>query len=335
MKKNRELAIIQKVERLFGPQTVKLKNLSIGIGDDCAAFRPPPGKEVLVTTDSLVENVHFRQAGLDSRLLGIKTAMVNLSDIASMGGTPKYALLSIILPGHLEERCINQFLAGFRFALDKYNCGVIGGNVSSGKEASFTVTAIGEVDKRLTLKRNGARAGEHIFITGTPGDSALGFEVLNRRGKTLTKDEKYLARRHMAPTARVEWGQIIAKERLASAMIDVSDGVGLDLERMMKASSARAEVFLDRFPMSAPARRLLEKQGPGLWQKILSGGEDYELIFTVPQGRLKKTARLIREKRLTATCIGQVLNGKPGVAFFDGMGRKVELKNKGYLHGSI
>lgn len=313
----------------------KSRALILGVGDDCAAVKPARGKVTLVTTDTLTEGVHFARKMAPARLLGGKSASVNLSDIAAMGGQPKYALLSPCFPRGLEREWIKDFLEGFHETLKRYGCILIGGNVSSAKDwISVTVTVLGQIAENRIVKRDGARPGDLIYVTGTPGDSAMGLDLLLSGRKPLSKPEKYLVSRHLSPTPRVEWGGLIAGKRLASAMIDVSDGLALDLLRLVEASRAGANVSLDSIPLSSPTAKALAHMKPDDgWRRILNGGEDYELLFTVHPKKKGLLKKLIAEGEIVASQIGHVTESpKPKIKFSYSSGQVLEISEYGYVH---
>jgi thiamine-monophosphate kinase len=313
----------------------KSRDLILGIGDDCAAVKPARGKIMLVTADTLAEGVHFSRESAPPRALGGKCAAVNLSDIAAMGGQPRYALLSPCFPQGLEFKWIKAFLAGFHETLAQRRCILIGGNVSSAKDwISVTVTVMGQIAEKRIVKRDGAKPGDLIYITGTPGDSALGLDLLLSGRRPLGKTEKYLVSRHLSPTPRVEWGMLIAEKGLASAMIDVSDGLALDLVRLVEASKVGADVSLDTIPLSVPATKMLAGMGQdGGWRRILTGGEDYELLFTVHPKKEARLKKLIGSGKIVASRIGHVNDGaKPKIKFSYSSGRALKISQYGYVH---
>ncbi len=313
----------------------KSRGIILGIGDDCAAIRPARGRITLVTTDTLTEGVHFSRELAPAKLLGGKSAAVNLSDIASMGGEPKYALLSPCFPKGLDRKWIKDFLKGFHETLKRYGCILIGGNVSSARDwISVTVTVLGQIAENRIVKRDGAKPGDLIYITGTPGDSAMGLDLLLSGRKPLNKAEKYLVSRHLSPTPRVEWGRLIAEKGLASAMIDVSDGLALDLLRLVEASKVCANVSLDSIPISLPTAKMMAAMNENdAWRRVLTGGEDYELLFTVPpkkEGLLKK---LIGTGKIVASQIGCVTDSpKSKIRFSYSSGRVLKVSEYGYVH---
>lgn len=325
-----ELEFISLVEREFGKGGGK--NVLLGIGDDCASVSPAPGHETLLTTDTLCEGVHFRTAWTTPRQLGHKSVCVSLSDIAAMGGRPRSLLLSAILTGREDRKWIAVYVRGVAEAAKKWGAAVVGGNVALGKSLSFTVTAVGEVRKGLRVDRSGAKPGDHLFVTGSPGDSALGLELLKKKRDSYTAAEKKLIARHNAPTPRVEWGPALAEARIATAMIDISDGVALDLTRLARASGVAAEVDLAEFPLSNAAKGIVAKKGARAWRAVLGGGEDYELMFTVPEKKLGALSRLRKNGKIRAARIGMIVKGKPGIMVPGPSGEGLEIGRPGWLH---
>ncbi|VAX25322.1 Thiamine-monophosphate kinase [hydrothermal vent metagenome] len=324
--------LIRRIERLF---TKESKGLLVGIGDDCAIFRPKKGYDLLATTDTLTEGVHFKRSLTTPKLLGGKSAEVNLSDIAAMGALPKYLLLSISFTSAIDDKWMKDFLGGFRKSIEAHDCVLIGGNVSASGELSFTVTAIGEAPRGEKGTRNGARPGDYIFITGTPGDSALGLDILLKKKKPYTRAETRLVMRHNLPTARVKWGRQLVSGKFISAMIDISDGVALDLSRLLEASGHGASIDLALFPLSREALGIVSETGQKGWEKILGGGEDYELLFTVRPNKAHAVRRLIDSGKIVAACIGRVMpkvSGGAPITITGPGGLPFGLKKAGWLH---
>ena len=295
MRRMGEAELISAIKKLFGK---KPPGVTIGIGDDCAAISPKKGFELLVTTDTLTENVHFKRRWATAEKIGYKTAAVNLSDIAAMGGTPRYLFLSLSLTNDVTDQWIMAFLRGFKKAISPYGCNVVGGNISQADTLSFTVTAIGEAAKGKLITRSGARAGDILYVTGTPGDAAFGLDILSGAIDGVV-GKKSLIARHLIPTPRVEWGIKLSGKKLASAMIDISDGVAIDLERVCEASGVGAVVELAKFPLSPAASRIVKQAGQKGWERVLSGGEDYELLFAVrPKNRESRSTGLLQKAKL-------------------------------------
>lgn len=261
--------------------------LPLGIGDDCAAARVPPGELLLTTTDLLIEQVHFRRDWTTPRELGRKSVAVNVSDIAAMGGTPRQLFLGIGVPADFPLTEIEDFLQGVLAAAAEYGATLAGGDTCRSPGPLFiSVTAQGSVPPQQLLTRSGARPGDAIYVSGTLGDSALALRQL-QAGRVPIPE---LARRHHDPRARVELGRQLAAGQLASAMIDLSDGLLGDLGHILAASGVGASLQPGLLPRSAALSQALpdaEQQ-----ELALTGGEDYELLFTVPAAQQAAVAAL-------------------------------------------
>ncbi|VAX20594.1 Thiamine-monophosphate kinase [hydrothermal vent metagenome] len=325
----KEIDLINLIEKMFDEPA---PGLALGIGDDCAAIRPKAGFETLITTDTMVEGTHFKRESTTPDSLGRKSVCVSLSDISAMGGCPKFLLLSINISKDVDKRWIVKYLRGFKAMTKRYDCQLIGGNITRSRNLSLTVTALGEVSKGFRIDRSGARTGDLVYVTGSPGDSALGLDLLNRRKLSYTKQERRLIVRHQKPEARVEWGQILSSGRIASSMIDISDGVAIDLKRVLKASCVGAVVELSRFPLSTEAKKIIKANGAKAWRRILSGGEDYELLFTAPPAKLKTLDRLIKSGAIKAVRIGGIVKGKGHLTIIKPEGGELKIKKEGWLH---
>ncbi len=325
-----EREIVQWIKKHFNQDD---DDLSIGIGDDCASFNTRKGHQTLVSTDTLVENTHFELNWAKPGNLGEKSAAVSLSDIAAMGGQPRYALLNLNLTSSVDKRWIKAYLKGFKNALATCKCVLIGGNVTIAPAGlGFTVTAIGEVKPEHCVTRAGAKPGDAVYVTGTPGDSALGLDLLREKRRSYSTAERKLISRHDSPKPRIGWGQLLASKKIASAMIDISDGVAMDLERVLTTSKVRATIELDRFPLSKESAAIVAKKGETAWRRILGGGEDYELLFTVPPSKQASLDRLIQSGRITATRIGATSKGAPSLRILDHQEADLDIDNYGWTH---
>jgi len=260
----------------------------LGIGDDAAILRLAPGFDVVQTTDALVEQVHFLP-GSPARSLGHRALAVNLSDLAAMGASPAWALLSLTLPA-IDEHWLAEFAAGFGTLAREHGVALVGGNLSRGP-LTATVLLSGQVPEGTALRRSGGRAGDEVWVSGTLGDSALGRpRTPGTSGapgaqEASAADAAWLRARHEFPTPRVALGA--ALRGVASACIDLSDGLLADLPRLAEASGCGAELDIECLPLSAAARRA---GGVEAWREALAGGEDYELCFTAPPGRAAEVA---------------------------------------------
>jgi thiamine-monophosphate kinase len=304
--------------------------LATGIGDDAAVFRVKAGHECLVSTDLLIEGVHFDLSYTGPKDLGFKALAANLSDIAAMGGEPLLYFVSIAAPGEMDFRDFKRIFAGMEEAAGRAR--LAGGDTCNTPGPLFiSVSVIGQVEKGRAVKRSGARPGDGIWVTGTLGDSAAGLEILKagaaRRHPSI---EKYLISRHLRPEARVEAGRLLGKSGIASSMIDISDGLSSDLRHITKASGAGAVIFEEKLPIS---RELAAYAGRERALKLsLSGGEDYELLFTARgSGRERALSALGERAGVTFTKIGEVLKGDRAYLELEDGIRKA-LKPEGYEH---
>jgi thiamine-monophosphate kinase len=293
-----ERRVISRIRRAFSePRT----DILIGIGDDAALVKTPGS--LLLTTDILVEDEDFRRAVHPPRLLGRKALNVNLSDIAAMGGRPLHALVGMAIPGDLEESWLRKFMAGFRSAAREAKVALVGGDLSRADQVMISVTVTGEAMSPVT--RSGARPGDWIFVSGTLGDAAQGFRLVEEGGlKAKGRGVRPLIRAFLDPVPRLELGALLARRKLASAMIDISDGLSVDLAHICEESGVGAEIDASRVPIS-PALRRFSKDPLA---RALNGGEDFELLFSVRPAKLATVRKL--SSRFKLTMIGRVTAGK-------------------------
>lgn len=325
-----EFNLIEKISAAFDGED---KDLLIGIGDDCAAYGKG-GKEIsLVTSDMLVEGIHFDLDFTSPYYLGAKSVAVNISDIAAMGGTPRWFLLSLALPGHIDVGFVEDFCAGASQVAKKYAVKLIGGDtVASPDNIIISITLMGEENGAELVKRNGALEGDQIFVTGTVGDSAAGLQLLKRGTSRDSENKNHveLIMKHIAPIPRVKESGFIALRKLATAMIDISDGLLKDLTHICGDSGVMGKVWLDRVPLSDSYRETAQELALGS-EFPLTGGEDYELLFTVPLEKVEALDLLEKEFSCKVTHIGEIAPGE-GVALYDSHNNKVELSSYGYEH---
>jgi thiamine-monophosphate kinase len=319
-----ELSLLEMIRKRFSG---KSGGLILGIGDDAAVIRP--GKLALVTTDMMVEGVHFDLSWTTPFQLGFKLISVNVSDIFAMGGTPRYVLLNFAGPESCTLRFFEQFLCGIESALKTYSIALVGGDISASDRIMLSVTAIGSAER--VVKRRGARPGDRIYVSGTLGDAACGLEVLRKIGRTVDLEKGIrrrfpftwdtvapLLRRHLMPIAR----DPSAIRGMATAMIDVSDGLLIDLGRLCRESNVGAKIRVQDIPVSDAMKKVaacLDLSDVGL---ALSGGEDYELLFTASPKR-----------KIDAVCIGEIT--RAGVTVVDAHGKRMRMPEKGYQHFSV
>lgn len=289
-------------------------SVRVGIGDDGAVLTTPgPGNELVAATDTLIEGVHFPE-NVDSWSVGWRAVMVNLSDFAAMGADPRWMTLALSLP-EANAAWLDGFASGLFEAAAGDGVQLVGGDTTRGKSLVISIQVLGEVPEGEAILRSTARPGDRIYVTGTPGDAAAGLDEFDQPDAS----ERF-RRRFLEPTARVAYGRRL--RGLASAAIDLSDGLHADLGRLLAASGLGAVLQLDRLPLSAD----LAARYPRAQQLrfALSGGDDYELLFTAVGDRVPQST----EHRVTD--IGRIVEGT-GIECRDG-GKSVAYTDDGYLH---
>lgn len=280
----------------------------LGVGDDCAILSRRRA-DTLFTIDSLVENVHFDLRWCPPRPLGARALAVNLSDIAAMGGRPTACVVNLGVREGITSRTLERIYSGLREAAREASTDIVGGNITRASELSITIALLGEVGGGV-MRRDTARPGDEIFVTGTLGDAALGWRILASKlkavgnAKTDRAARKYLVERFLNPHARLYAGQRLAALRPAPAAIDVSDGFMQDLGHILERSGVGAEIDASRLPISPAYRALMS----GDLEHALTGGEDYELIFCVKPGHSE--TELSRRLRVGVRQIGTIVRGQ-------------------------
>lgn len=314
-----EFELIDHIRRAFDDG--RGAGVEIGIGDD-AAVLDLGGARVVLTTDAQVERVHFDRRWSTLTEIGSRCVDVNVSDLAAMGATPRALLLSIaMLPGDADASI--EIVLGFAARARAFGCAVVGGNISRASELSLTVTAVGALAPgRAPIVRSGARRGDLVFVTGPIGAAALGLELL-RAGHDAGPDGAAALARLRTPTARVDVG--LALHGVASAAIDVSDGLVQDLGHVARASGVAIEVRLDAVPTIPQHAALAGRVGADPIALVASGGEDYELAFTAPPERRAEAMAMGAKE------IGSVVSGD-GVRLLDASGALLPLVRAGFEH---
>jgi thiamine-monophosphate kinase len=331
----------ERIERFFAPLA---GSGALGLKDDAALLDPIPGRRFVLTADAIVAGVHYLPDDPPD-LVARKLLRVNLSDLAAMGATPEGYLLTTALPPDHGADWLERFAAGL--AADQAEFGIVllgGDSVATPGPATFSLTAVGSVEVGRELRRGGARPGDHIYVSGTLGDGALGLRAL--RGElppSLGRGERdALADRYRLPRPRLALGRGLAGDPatapLAHAAMDISDGLVADLAHICAASGVAATVRADRLPLSPAARAAVEAD-PALLALPLAGGDDYELLFTAPPAAAAALAVLAAELDLPLTRIGEIpASGPPhaatdrAVRVVDGGGHELSLSQQGYRH---
>lgn len=296
------------------------QDVVLGVGDDAALLRVPAGQELVVCVDTLVAGVHF-PVDTPAEAVGYKSLAVNLSDLAAMGATPAWATLALTLP-EADEAWVEDFSAGFHRLASRFAVDLVGGDTTRGP-LSVTVQVMGLVPRGQALRRAGARVGEGIYVTGTLGDAALGLRHWAERGQGDAHRDR-LVERLTHPDPRIEAG--LALRGQARCAIDISDGLLADLGHVLEASGVGATLQLSEVPLSEAFRAVCGDTPD--WSLALAGGDDYELLFTLPEG----VAGLLRTCVPTAFMRIGTIDAEPGLRVLDADGRPYSLPKPGYQH---
>ena len=296
----------------------------LGIGDDCAVFSQPPGTRGLITTDTLVEETHFHLKWTDLFSLGRKSLNVNISDIAAMGGLPLFYTLALGLPRSLLSEEVEAFYAGLDSAASRFGVQLVGGDTCSSRLMGITFTLVGSAREGELLLRSGARPGDLLAVSGVPGLSAVGLEILERGLSPGAAPEA--VRAHLDPVPKVELGRALARLNIATAAIDTSDGLAWDCGKIATESGVAIVLEEASLPLPPVPKGL---QHSSLFY-ALHGGEDYQLLFTLSPLRVPHLAVVEKELREQITIIGRVEDGE-GV-FVEGSQGRRPLNPEGFRH---
>lgn len=279
-----EFELIAHLERRLSKPSIAVE---VGIGDDAAVVSAGGGLRWAVTTDAMVEDVHFSLKQGDLTQLGHKALAVNLSDLAAMGASPRFALVALGLPEGFEPAKLDALYDGLQSLATEHRVSIVGGNISRSPLLTITITLLGSL-AGPALIRGGGKPGDHLFLTGPVGSSALGRQLLLSGREPKDDEERACIARHLTPTPRVAVGETL--RLIASAGIDVSDGLAQDAKHLTNASKCGARINLEALPRS-PKYDELTQNLDDPWQPALSGGEDYELLLAVPK-EMCSTAKL-------------------------------------------
>lgn len=320
------------IERFANKFDKFIKNDELGIGDDCAIIPINSEESYVITTDLLVEDIHFLKEKISPQELGHKALAVNLSDIAAMGAEPQFSFLSIGIPENTAVSYLDAFIEGFYTLSEKHEVPLMGGDTTKTTDKLvINVMVVGRCKNSELHLRSMAKAGDLICVTGTLGDSAGGLQViLNELSEN--SDNDLLLKKHHTPVPRVEEGLFLGENLSVHAMIDISDGIASDLMHILKASKKSACVDMDALPISAQLRNAASKNNWNAIELATSGGEDYELLFTVKaddMNRLKKEYKGKFSEDIVV--IGEIRNGKPNIIWLK-EGKEVEFNQSGFNH---
>ncbi len=321
------LAAIDRIVAIADPTVI------VGIGDDAAVLQPSAHRQLVVTTDMLLENVHFKLSYATAYDIGWKAMAVNLSDIAAMGGVPRYAVISLALRPDLQLRWIEDLYRGLREVGAEFGVTIVGGNLAKSPGPMVVdVTALGEVEAAGIVRRTGAKTGDRLVVTGSLGASAAGRRVLEQGGLAGQYESVTVA--HLRPHPRVHEGRLAARSGWASVMIDLSDGLATDLWRLCEANNLGVRVNGASLPISAPTRDAAERIGVDVFDLAAYGGEDYELLIAAFPAHADALAKRLRDEVGTpATMIGEFVDLSQG-RHIEHQGKRIALEPRGWDHFS-
>jgi len=310
-----------------------LKGVIKGIGDDCAVFGPYSGRVLLFTTDMLVEDIHFLRDKLTHYQLGWKAIAVNLSDIAAMGGRPLYILISLAIPAKTNVELIQDLYKGMKDICEHYTVNILGGDtVASPDKLIINISLIGDTKEEEVIYRSGARSGDKIYLTGNVGDSFAGLKILKNEISPPNSIGSHFIKVHNEPKPLIETGRIIATSGLASAMIDLSDGLLSDLGHICKESGVGAMLFRSKIPLSSELKLLASRTKFNPLDLALSGGEDYILLVTVHEANSKDFELLFKDKRPSPLYLIGEIREEEGIRMVNDDGSIEEIDIRGFNH---
>lgn len=324
-----EQALIDRIaRRLPGPPAW----LVVDIGDDAAVYEPPRNLLEVITTDAIVDGVHVDRRFVPPEAIGHRAVAVNLSDLAAMGATPRLLTLSLALPAALPLDDFDRLVDGALAMASRAGARLVGGNITrTTGPLVVDVTAIGGVHRRRILRRAGARVGDHVFVSGHVGDARAGLAVLGDEGADAGDRWPGVVARYLLPEPRMRLGQLLGRTRTATAAIDLSDGLADGVARLTTAHGLGCDVSLEALPLSAEARAIWQRRGADPVREAVTGGDDYEILFTARPKDARRLAAVARAcDGLPLTRIG-VVTRAPGAWLVRSDGSRAALEG-GYDH---
>jgi len=323
MAESQPLDEFQLIRRFFD-RPLSDRSVRSGIGDDGAVMTPQPGRDLVTVIDTLIEGVHFPDK-LSPADIGYRAVAVNLSDIAAMGARPRWMTLALTLD-NADESWLKDFAGGLFEAADTCGVSLVGGDTTRGRQKLMSVQITGDVAAGKSISRSGASPGDLLFVSGTVGDAAAGLSLINDDDAS-TENNRFLQKRFCRPAARVELGQALVG--IATAAIDISDGLFADAERLLIASDTAGVIEVNSIPLSAALKSFTDGEDE-LVSLALAGGDDYELCFTAAPGNAHKLIELAEPLGVAISCIGTVQMGEGLTCQRDG--NATDYQHQGYKH---
>lgn len=320
-----EFEIITKIfKKLANSKTAQ------NLANDTAFINLNKIKNLVISKDVFIEDVHFLKEDGGFKIAS-KLLRTNLSDLAASGATPLYYMLGFSKNNNLDSKFISDFARGLKELQKKYNISLIGGDTVNSDKLIFSITILGQVPGNYSLDRNQAKAGDLIFTSGTIGDAFLGRNIL----KNNPKANNYLTKRHFFPSPRLDLGQNLISKKLTKCAIDISDGLIGDLNHLCQESKLDATIFLDKIPLSNSAKKILKENSQLKIENLISGGDDYELLFSINPQNEKKLLKLAKTLKISLTKIGnfkQARTKKPKITILDSNNCQIKINKMGYEH---
>jgi thiamine-monophosphate kinase len=313
---------------------IRNQDILLGIGDDAAIVKSFLKKDLIFTTDMLIEKVHFCMDWITPKQLGVKSMAVNISDCAAMGAHPVAATISLGIPVGCSKAMILDFYSGIEEIGKKFSVSVVGGDTVKSPCWVINIALIGWVEQEKALQRSRAQVGDAVFVTGTLGDSSAGLKLLEENfKKTFNQQEQFLIQRHLSPSPRCEVGRYLAQYKLAHSAIDISDGLSSEIHHICQESGVGAEIHESALPTSTELQQFCNQHFYKITDLVFHGGEDYELLFTVsPQQISKVLNELVPQTGIACKSIGRILPKSQGVSWIDMKGHRSPLKALGFDH---
>lgn len=317
-----------KKDALLSPQQV-----IAGIGDDAAVLKSSPGHWQLLTTDMLMEGIHFRLDWSGYYGVGYKALAVNISDVAAMGGNPTHAVISVGIPEHTPVEAMQELYRGFREMAGKYGVNLVGGDtVRSPGPLVINVALLGEVPEGRAIFRSGAKPGDLIYTTGQLGSAAAGLHLLLEQPESPPEWASPLIKAHLFPEPRVTAGRLLSQLAGVSSLDDNSDGLGAELREICRASSVGCTIWEEALPVRQEVRELAEGRGVNYLDWVFNGGEDFELLFTIGPSGQRNVEEALRKAQITFTVIGKITPEDQGLKIGRNNGVWEAITATGYNH---
>lgn len=326
-----EFGLIQRIKEIV---QVSAEDIIAGIGDDCAVLRTANDQTLLLSTDTLIEGVHFNLSYFTFYDLGWRAMAVNLSDIAAMGGWPSFVLVALGLPRTLQVESVEELYRGMKALTDKYQVAIIGGDTTRAPDRLYlSLAVIGQAAARQVACRSNAKVGDALFVTGTLGAACAGLKVLTAADASLVEKFPAAVHKHLKPEPRLNEARFLVEQFSLHAMIDISDGLAAEVHHICASSRVGAVLFEQNIPLDQDTRAIAELLGETSSEYALNGGEDFELLFSARETDGQKLATLFQEKfGMACTQIGKVVEEPAGISLKRTSGQRIPLQDKGYDH---